>query len=255
MIALDGGPTVLSHGLRIDQESQGALSETLTNRKNKMTLQEKLDAFKADFETNQAPPAAVEAFHRSTRELIDKGYAEHALKAGEMAPEFTLTDSDGNKVSSRELLAKGPLVLTFYRGVWCPYCNLELQALEEVVEEIRSRNATLVAISQQSPKNSRVSQRQNKLSFPILTDQNGELAEQFGLRWALQPYLIEFFDMFKVDLPAIHEDDKWTLPMPARYVIAQDGSIAYAEVNPDYTRRPEPGDLFPVLDRIAREAA
>ena len=220
-----------------------------------MTLQDKLDAFKADFETNQAPPAAVEAFHRSNQELIDQGLADHALKAGEMAPEFTLTDSDGNQVSSRELLAKGPLVLTFYRGVWCPYCNLELQALEEVIGDIRERGATLLAISQQSPKNSRVSQRQNKLSFPILTDQNGEVAEQFGLRWELQPYLIEFFKMFNVDLPVIHEDDKWTLPMPARYVIEQDGSIAYAEVNPDYTRRPEPSDLFPVLDEIARKAA
>ena len=77
-----------------------------------MTLQEKLDAFKIDFETNQAPPAAVEAFHRSNQELIDKGYAEHALKAGDMAPEFVLADSDGNKVSSRELLAKGPVVLS-----------------------------------------------------------------------------------------------------------------------------------------------
>ena len=220
-----------------------------------MTLQEKLDAFKADFETNQAPPAAVEAFHRSTQDLIDQGYAGKALKAGEMAPEFTLTDSDGNAVSSRELLAKGPLVLTFYRGVWCPYCNLELQALEEVADEIRSRGATLLAISQQSAKNSRVSKRQNNLSFPILTDQDGELAQQFGLRWTLQPYLIEFFKLFKVDLPAIHENDKWTLPMPARYVIGQDGSIAYAEVNPDYTRRPEPSDLFPVLDRITREVA
>ena len=220
-----------------------------------MTLQEKLDAFKADFETNQAPPAAVEAFHRSNQELIDKGLADRALKAGEMAPEFTLSDSDGNKVSSRELLAKGPMVLTFYRGVWCPYCNLELQALEEVIDDIRARGATLLAISQQSPKNSRVSKRQNNLSFPILTDQDGELAEQFGLRWELQPYLIEFFKMFKVDLPVIHEDDKWTLPMPARYVIDQDGSIAYAEVNPDYTRRPEPSDLFPVLDQIARAAA
>ena len=219
-----------------------------------MTLQSRLDAFKEDFETNQAPPAAVEAFHRSIQELIDQGYGERALKAGQMAPEFTLTDSDGNKVSSRELLAKGPLVLTFYRGVWCPYCNLELQALEEAVGDIKARGATLVAISPQSAGSSRLSKRQNDLSFPILTDQGGDLAEQLGLRWELQPYLIEVFKSFKVDLPAIHEDDKWTLPTPARYVIAQDGSIAYAEVNPDYTRRPEPSDLFPVLDRLRSEA-
>ena len=220
-----------------------------------MTLQEKLDAFKADFETNQAPPEAVEAFHRSTQELIDQRLADRALQVGDVAPEFTLLDSDGNQVSSKELLAQGPLVLTFYRGNWCPYCNLELQALEEVIGDIRSRGASLVAVSQQSQKNSRVSQRQNNLSFPIVTDKNGDIAEKFGLRWSLQPYLTEVFKMFKVDLPIIHEDDKWTLPMPARYVIDQDGSIVYAEVNPDYTQRPEPSDLFPVLDKIASKAA
>ena len=220
-----------------------------------MTLQDKLDAFKADFEANQAPPEAVEAFHRSNQELVDNGHAERALKAGDRAPEFTLTDSDGNSVSSRELLTKGPLVLTFYRGVWCPYCNLELQALEEVVDDIKSRGATLLAVSPQNAVNSRKSQRQNKLSFPILTDQNGDLAEQFGLRWTLQPYLVDVFKMFQVELPVFHDDDKWTLPMPARYVIAQDGAIAYAEVNPDYTRRPEPSDLFPVLDQLASAAA
>ncbi len=220
-----------------------------------MTLQDKLDAFKADFEANQAPPAAVEAFHRSTQELIDAGLADRALKAGDQAPEFTLFDSDGNRISSQELLAKGPLVLTFYRGVWCPYCNLELQALEEVVGDIEARGASLLAISQQSAENSRKSQRQNKLSFPILTDQSGDLAEQFGLRWTLQPYLIDVFKMFQVELPIFHKDDKWTLPMPARYVIDQDGTIAYAEVNPDYTRRPEPSDMFPVLDQLIRVTA
>ena len=215
-----------------------------------MSLQEKLDAFKADFEANKAPAAAVKAFHRSTRELIENGNAERALKAGERAPEFTLSDPDGKLVSSRALLAKGPLVLTFYRGVWCPYCNLELQALEEVADDIRSRGASLLAISQQGASSSRKSKRDNKLSYPILTDQGGDLADRFGLRWTLQPYVLEFFKMFQVDLPKIHNDDKWTLPMPARYVIDSDGTIAYAEVNPDYTRRPEPSDLFPVLDQL-----
>jgi peroxiredoxin len=220
-----------------------------------MTLQEKLDAFKADFETNQAPPAAVEAFHRSNKELIEAGLADRALKAGDHAPDFTLTDSDGNTVSSGELLAKGPVVLTFYRGNWCPYCNMELQALEEVIGDIKARGASLLAISMQSAENSRKSQRDNNLSFPILTDQGGALAQKFGLRWNLQDYLIDVFKMFQVDLTVFHKDDKWSLPMPARYVIDQDGTIAYAEVNPDYTRRPEPSDLFPVLDKITRVAA
>jgi len=219
-----------------------------------MTLQDQLDAFKADFKT-KAPAEAIDAFERSTQELIESGQAERALKAGDTAPEFTLTDPNGNPVSSKELLAEGPLVVTFYRGVWCPYCNIELKALQEVVGEIEARGAQLVAISMQGPENSRKSQRDNGLSFPILTDHSGALAGQFGIRWTLQHYLVEFHKMFKVELPVIHNDGKWQLPMPARYVIAQDGTIAYAEVNPDYTRRPEPSDLFPVLDQLAQEAA
>ena len=219
-----------------------------------MTLQEKLDAFKAEFKTN-APEGAFETFEQSTQELIESGQAENALKAGQKAPDFALTDSDGNEVVLRELLASGPVVLTFYRGVWCPYCNLELQALEEVADDIKAKGATLVAISMQRAADSRKSQRDNKLSFPILTDQNGELAKQFGIRWALQSYAVKFFQMFNVELPVIHNDGEWNLPMPARYVIDTDGTIAYAEVNPDYTQRPEPADLFPVLDQITRVAA
>ena len=215
-----------------------------------MSLQEQLDAFKEQFKV-QAPPAAFDAFSRSTQELIDSGQAERAVKAGDKAPDATLTDQDGNAVVLKELLAKGPVVLSFYRGVWCPYCNIELKALEEAAEEIRARGATLVAISMQGAADSRKSQRDNNLSFPILTDKAGELAAKFGIRWTLQDYVIEFHKGFGVELPKIHNDGEWNLPMPARYVIASDGTVAYAEVNPDYTRRPEPRDLFPVLDKLA----
>ena len=219
-----------------------------------MTLQDQLNAFKEQFKT-MAPEGAIEAFGRSTQELIDSGQAERALKAGDKAPDFVLTDSDRGEVALKDLLAKGPVVLTFYRGVWCPYCNIELKALEQVAEDIRARGATLVAISMQSAADSRKSQRDNELSFPILTDKNGELADKFGIRWSLQDYVIPVHDGFGVNLPTIHGDGQWNLPMPARYVVDTDGSIAYAEVNPDYTRRPEPADLFPILDNLAASAA
>ncbi len=219
-----------------------------------MTLQDKLDGFKAQFKT-QAPAEAFEAFARSTQELIDSGQSERALKAGDQVPDFVLTDSDRNEVALKDLLAKGPVVLTFYRGVWCPYCNIELKALEEVANDIRARGATLVAISMQGAADSRKSQKDNGLSFPILTDKNGELAEKFGIRWSLQDYVIPIHAGFGVELPRIHGDGQWNLPMPARYVVDTDGAVAYAEVNPDYTRRPEPADLFPVLDKLASSAA
>ena len=219
-----------------------------------MSLQDQLDAFKAQFKT-QAPDGAFDAFARSTQELIDSGQAERAVKAGDTAPDFTLTDQDGKPVSLKEMLTEGPVVLSFYRGVWCPYCNIELKALEQSAEDIRARGASLVAISMQGAADSRKSQRDSKLSFPILTDNAGELAAEFGIRWTLQDYVIEFHKMFGVELPKIHGDGKWNLPMPARYVIDTDGTVAYAEVNPDYTRRPDPSDLFPVLDKLRSVAA
>ena len=219
-----------------------------------MSLQDKLDAFKTQFKS-QAPEAAFNALTKSTQELIESGQAERAIKAGDAAPDFTLNDQDGNAVARADLLAKGPLVVSFYRGVWCPYCNIELKALEEAVGDIRARGASLVAVSMQGASDSRKSQRDNSLSFPILTDNAGELADQFGIRWSLQDYVIPFHAGFGVELPKIHGDGQWNLPMPARYVIDTDGTVAYAEVNPEYTRRPDPSDLFPVLDKLAATAA
>jgi peroxiredoxin len=215
-----------------------------------LPLQGKLDAFKFEFDTHLAPPAAVEALHRSTDELIASGAADRALKVGDVAPEFTLPDPDGNPVSSKALLARGALVVTFYRGVWCPYCNYDLTALEEARSEIEARGATLVAISQQLAPNSRKSQRQNGLGFPILGDHGGEVAARFGVRWTLPDYLRVAHKTLGADLPQFNGEESWTLPMPARYVIAQDGTIAYAEVNADYTRRPEPSAIFPVLEQL-----
>lgn len=219
-----------------------------------MTLQAKLDAFKADFKGGKAPYFAPPEIHpvmeRATAELIASGQAQRALKAGDRAPAFTLNDPEGKPVSSAELLAQGPLILSFYRGVWCPYCNLELQALQETLPQFRALNASLVAISPQTAANSRKSQRQNQLDFPILSDRHNEVAAAFGLRFALPDYLVELYKGLKNDLPAFNDDPAWTLPMPARYVIGQDGVIAYAEINPDYTQRPEPASLLPVLESL-----
>jgi peroxiredoxin len=224
-----------------------------------MTLQTKLDAFKADFEAGKppynVPPAVIETMHRATGELIASGAAARALKAGDKAPSFELDDPDGRPVSSADLLDAGPLVVSFYRGVWCPYCNMELQALQVALPEFEKLGANLVAISPQTAVNSRKSVRQNGLSFPILSDPRNELAAAFGLRFDLPDYLVELYRNLKNDLPAFNGDPSWTLPMPARYVIAQDATILYAEVNPDYTRRPESDDMLPALRRAANVSA
>ena len=225
-----------------------------------MSLQAKLDAFKADFEAGKppynVPPSVIETVHRATAELIASGAAGRALKAGDAAPAFALKDPDGDVVSSANSLAKGPLVVSFYRGVWCPYCNMELQALQAALPLFREAGASLVAISPQSAANSRKSARNNELEFPILSDPGNEVAASFGLRFRLPEYLIDLYaKTLRNDLTAFNGDDSWTLPMPGRFVIGEDRVIRYAEVNPDYTRRPEPEELLPALRRRAAHAA
>jgi peroxiredoxin len=220
-----------------------------------MSLQAKLDAFKADFEAGKppynVPHSVIETMHRATAELIESGVARRAKKAGNLAPPFSLKDPEGNVINSADILERGPLVLSFYLGVWCPYCNMELQALETAKPEFDRYGASLVAISPQTAPNSRKSVRQNKLSFPILSDVKGKVGAGFGLRFHLPDYLVELYRQLKNDLPTFNDDPSWTLPMPARYVIGQNGVILYSEVNPDYTRRPEPDDMIPVLQQAA----
>ena len=225
-----------------------------------MSLQNQLDDFRTKFESGgppfHAPRSIIDTIHRATKELIASGQAARAKKVGDAAPSFELKDPDGRVVNSAELLTRGPLVLTFYRGAWCPYCNLDLQALQKALSEIVVRGASLVAISPQNAANSRKAIRQHDLEFPILSDPAGDISAAFGLRFAFPDYLIDLYkNVFKNDLTLVNDDSSWTLPMPARFVIGKDGVIAYAEVNPDYTKRPDPSELLPTLDRLAARSA
>src|SRR6266851_4952836 len=197
-----------------------------------MSLQARLDAFKADFEAGKppysVPRSVIETMHRATAELIVSGAARRAKKAGDVAPSFSLKDPEGNLVSSAEL-----------------------QALEAAKPEFDKYGASLVAISPQTAPNSRKSVRQNKLTFPILSDVKGKVGAAFGLRFNLPDYLVELYKQLNNDLPTFNDDPSWTLPMPARHVIGRDGVILYSEVNPDYARRPEPEDIIPVLQSAA----
>jgi len=221
-----------------------------------MRLQEKLDAFTAELiGSKKIPDEIVKELMIGIQEQVESGRVDRALKAGDIAPTFSLKEADGEIVSSDVLLQRGPLVVSFYRGVWCPYCNIELQALEEAKSEIEARGATLVSLSMQTPVNSRKSKRENDVHFPILTDERGVVAAQFGVYYSLSPRWVELNKKLGNDLTVINGDDSWSLPMPARFVIGQDRVIAYSEVNPDFTKRPDPSELFPILDRLARSSA
>lgn len=215
-----------------------------------MSLQSKLDKFLAEFE-NTAPKEVSSAIRRGIEEALASGYEERALRVGDKAPAFELADTEGQMVSSTDLLAKGPLVVTFYRGVWCPFCNMELQSLQEFADELAARGANIVAVSPQNSVNSRRSARENEVSFPILADPDCAVTAAFGLLYTPPDYVQKIYQANGIDLAKINAAPNWKLPMPGRYLIDTDGTIRYAEVNPDYTRRPEPEDLLEPLDHCA----
>ena len=229
-----------------------ASDQTAEVKADTTSLQDRLDAHKAQAEAKAAPEATA-SVDRAIEELIASGRAGSALQVGMTAPTFQLKDADGNLVDSTKLLDRGPLVVTFYRGVWCPYCNLDLQSLQEALPSIEARGARLVSISPQNAANSRKAARNLNLTFPILSDPKGAVADTFGVRWSLPDYLIDLYkNTFKLDIAIFNDDDSYALPMPSRFVIAPDGVIAYGEVSPDYKRRPDPSAILPVLDRLAQ---
>ena len=215
-----------------------------------MTFQERLVNLKQKIESG-LPTQAKTIMHDATKALEETGIEKTILKVGDTAPEFSLPDQNGNLVHSTALLKKGPLVITFYRGVWCPYCNLDLSNLKRYISDFEAANATLLSISPQIARyNSQIIDRQ-RLPFDLLSDNANEVAEKFGLRWTMvDPLKSLYNDQFKINLPTYNGEDSWTLPMPARFLIDTDGIIKYAEAKADYTNRPNPDELIEVVKSI-----
>jgi peroxiredoxin len=214
-----------------------------------MTLKAELDAFRNDFMA-KVPPEIRDAMSRADMELAVSGAAHQACKAGAYAPDFRLPDARGGHVRLRDLLADGPVVLSFYRGGWCPYCNLELRALQKVLPEIHRLGAQLVAVSPQTPDESLSTAEKNELAFLVLSDAGSATANAFGLAFDLAEELRPIYARFGHALPDKNGDESWRLPIPATYVIDRDGTIALAFVDPDYRNRLEPAEILSVLQGL-----
>ena len=169
-----------------------------------MSLQGKLDALKAQTSRGRVSPEARKVMNRALDDLLEACQAQQALALGGRAPSFTLPGQDGAPVSSRHLLSSGPLVVSFYRGAWCPYCNLELKALQGAMGAIDAVGGALVAISPQTPPNSRRAARDNGLDFQILSDAGNSVADAFGLRWRLPADLLQTYKDLGIDLALAH---------------------------------------------------
>lgn len=211
-----------------------------------MALQQQLDAFRAEF-ARTAPAGRVALYEAKIEELRAGFAAEQALRAGGRAPGFSLAEARGGTVSLAELLAGGPAVLTFYRGGWCPYCNIQLRAYQAVLPEITALGARLAAVSPQLPDGSLTTAETNGLGFAVLSDPGNTLARRFGLVWSLPEELRAALRSNGKALPGINGDESWELPVPATYVIAADGRIALDSIDVDYRNRLEPAAILDAL--------
>lgn len=189
----------------------------------------------------QAPAAVFTAMEKANVKLANSGLTDRALKPGDRIPDFALPDVSGRIVTSAELLRRsGLLLLSFYRGDWCPYCNLELKALAARQTDIVAAGATLVAISPQTPDASLTTSEKHRLQFPVLSDAGNKVARKFGLVFRIDESLMPIYQAFGIDLMAHNGDDSFELPVPATYLVDRDGGVLEAFVNTDYRARLEP---------------
>lgn len=214
-------------------------------------------------------PADIQAIHaRVVRELKQSGIAEHALKPGDAAPEFELPDHNGETVRSFDLLERGPLVICFFRGRWCPFCVGQMEAMNEIASHLQQLGASLVGISPQTVHQSYLMADQHKLRFPLLSDAGNQVARKFRLVYRVPEYQQEVYSRAFTNLPFINGDSNWDLPIPATYVIGaekgynhrehrgsqseapQKNTILYVSAEPDYTIRPEPTDILRQLAQL-----
>lgn len=211
-----------------------------------MTLTEQLAAHARQSAT-KFPEATQAIMKNAIKELENSNIGKLAFKKGQQLPNISLPNASGNTVNIQEELKSNKIVLTFYRGGWCPYCNLELKALQSKQAEIEAKGAKLIAISPESPDNSLSTTEKNALSFDILTDTNNEVARSLGLVYELPQNLVSLYNEFGIDLEQSQGMQSNELPIAATYIVNQDGSIDYDFIEEDYKLRAEPAAVVAAL--------
>jgi peroxiredoxin len=211
-----------------------------------MDLAEELANFRAEFERT-APAGRAALYDAKVEELRTKFPLRAALAVGDIVPNFTLPNVHRRKISLSEVLRKGPAVVTFYRGGWCPYCNIQLRAYQRALPEITELGGQMIAISPQLPDGSLLVAEKNVLEFEVLSDVGNAVARSFGLVYALPDELRAALTSNNKALPGINGDDSWELPVPATFIVAPDRSVLLAHIDVDYRRRLAPEDIIRAL--------
>jgi peroxiredoxin len=222
-----------------------------------ISLQDRLDRITQNTRA-LVQPERLAVSEKATEDLFNTGIEDRALKVGAQAPAFTLEDALTHKfVSSADLLALGPVVVNFFRGRWDPYCVTELEAWRDLQGDLRRRGALFVAISPQTTRQNNFTLQQHGLLYPLLSDPGAATAEDFGIAYSIPNGGRRYYQSILINIPfnnaglSYHNatEASWRLPLPAVFVIAQDGRILFAEGRADFRVRPEPADILAALDR------
>jgi len=219
-----------------------------------MSLKEQLAQYRAGWR-KRVPVDRQAIMERHIEQLRNGVIAGTMLKVGDHAPPIMLRNATGEIVDIGELRKKGPVIVTFYRGGWCPYCNLELKAFQEVLPEINAAGASMAAISPEKPDDTLSTAEKNALAFVVLSDVGQKIGRAFGLVYQFTYELHSAYREFGLDIPAHNGAPyEWALPISATYVIDRDGTIIYAYTDVDYRDRADPRDVLEILTRKAAAA-
>lgn len=212
------------------------------------SLSQELEAFSAKM-AEQFPAEVRAKFAQGVQEVRDLGIAESSLGVGGRVPDATLIGAEHEPIELAKLWAEGPVVLAFYRGGWCPYCNLQLKALQRSLAQIENAGATLVAVTPELPEKASMTIEKNTLGYLVLTDPDNALARQLGIVFTLPEVIRPIYDQ-RIGLAQFNGNDKNELPLAATYVIDRSGVIRWVFRDADYTRRAEPSDIVQAVRRV-----
>ncbi|WP_437918839.1 peroxiredoxin-like family protein [Sphingobacterium sp. LRF_L2] len=199
-------------------------------------LEKQIDELNRNLATD-LPAHILEAFQTSIIELKQQHFEKKSIQVGDKFPQFSLKNTKGEYLSLQHLLKKGKLIIAFFRGSWCPYCNLELQELQRRLNELQEKSATLVAISPQVVVENTALKSKHHLQFEILQDLDNHLSKQLGIAFTLSPSFLPHYQSLGIHLETYNGNDKNELPIPAVFIVEKDKTISYRFLDSDYMNR------------------
>ena len=228
-------------GLLTQNKIENYISQSFSEDNLQLRINEKL--------SNSKIPTSIRAvMNNATKKLEASGILDKVTKTNDKYIDFSLENQKGEKTILSKELEHGPVVLTFYRGGWCPYCNLQLKAYSERIEDFKNKGAKLIAVTPDKLTELKKTTKKNDVKFTIVSDPNNKIARKYGLVFQLEEELKNIYLKFGLDLEKSQGNDSWELPIPATYVINRNGKIVYSFLNTDYTRRANVDEILEAIE-------